>query len=50
LETVPTVGEWGLPSEPWLFVVDADGRLVEKFEGSITLEEVSPTLARVLSS
>jgi hypothetical protein len=25
--------QWGLPSEPWVFVVDGRGRLVSKYEG-----------------
>ena len=41
---VPAVSEWGLPSEPWLFIVGSDGRLVEKLEGSITVEEARPAL------
>lgn len=48
-EMVPSVAEWGLPSEPWLFLVDADGRLAEKLEGSITVDEAAPALARLLT-
>lgn len=48
-EMVPAVAEWGLPSEPWLFVVGADGRLMDKFEGSITVEEVRPALERAIA-
>ena len=29
---VDTVGEWGLPTEPWVFVVDANGIIRAKFE------------------
>lgn len=47
-EVVPAVVEWGLTSEPWLFIVGSDGRLVDKFEGSITLEEVGPVAADLL--
>ena len=32
LTTMPWVDEWGLPSEPWVFVVDADGNVTAKFE------------------
>ena len=32
LKTMPWVDEWGLPSEPWVFVVDADGNVAAKFE------------------
>ena len=47
---VPTVAEWGLPSEPWLFVVGSDGRLVAKFEGIITADEVEPVLQGLIGS
>ena len=36
----PTVGEWGLPSEPWTFVVDGEGVVRAKFEAFVTREEV----------
>lgn len=36
----PTVGEWGLPSEPWTFVVDGEGVVRAKFEAFATREEV----------
>lgn len=32
LRAMPWVDEWGLPSEPWVFVVDGDGNVVAKFE------------------
>lgn len=48
MELVPAVKEWGLTSEPWLFIVGADGRLVDKFEGSITTEEARLTLDSAL--
>ncbi len=44
LDVVPPVREWGLTSEPWLFVVGPDGRLADKFEGSIVTEEVRQSL------
>ncbi|HEX2296817.1 MAG TPA: hypothetical protein VHN37_16110, partial [Actinomycetota bacterium] len=47
LKPVPAVREWGLPSEPWVFVVDADGKLAAKFEGTVSpaeLEEALQTL------
>lgn len=47
-EMVPTVSEWGLTSEPWLFIVGTDGRLVDKFEGTITVEEAVPAVERAL--
>lgn len=32
LKTEPWVEEWGLPSEPWVFVVDGEGNVAAKFE------------------
>ena len=32
LKTMPWVDEWGLPSEPWVFVVNGDGNVAAKFE------------------
>lgn len=32
LKTMPWIDEWGLPSEPWVFVVDGDGTVSAKFE------------------
>ncbi len=32
--------EWGLQSEPWVFVVGRDGRIKAKFEGSVSVREL----------
>ena len=34
------VGEWHLPSEPWVFVVGRDGRIKARFEGSVSVAEL----------
>ena len=39
---------WGLPSEPWVFLVDASGRLTAKFEGIVTLEELDEAIKAAL--
>lgn len=44
LQIVPAVQEWGLPSEPWVFVVDADGSVAAKFEGGIGADELDASL------
>jgi hypothetical protein len=44
LKPVEAVKEWGLPSEPWVFVVDADGKLAAKFEGTVSPKELSRAL------
>ena len=33
--------EWGLASEPWVFLVGADGRVKAKFEGSVSERELA---------
>jgi hypothetical protein len=35
LEAVPAMAQWGLPSEPWVFVVNSDGEVAAKYEGSV---------------
>ncbi len=44
----PAVTEWGLPSEPWTFVVDADGLVAAKFEGFATQDELEQALLSVV--
>lgn len=41
---VPAVEEWGLPSEPWVFVVDEQGRVSARFEGTVSAEELEAAL------
>jgi hypothetical protein len=41
LAVVPAVTEWGLPSEPWVFVVDAGGTVIGRFEGVISEGEIA---------
>jgi hypothetical protein len=41
---VPAVIEWGLPSEPWVYVVDADGIATARFEGAVSPEELGAAL------
>ncbi len=42
------VYEWGLPNEPWTFVVDGDGKVADKFEAYTTREELEESLLRVI--
>lgn len=39
--------EWGLPNEPWVFVVDASGVVADRFEGVVDRTELGDALARV---
>ncbi|HYY25281.1 MAG TPA: hypothetical protein VE689_07305 [Candidatus Udaeobacter sp.] len=44
----PTVEEWRLRSEPWVFVVDGQGIIRAKFEGLMTMRELDSALKEVL--
>jgi hypothetical protein len=46
---VPAAREWGLTSEPWIFVVDRQGRVAAKFEGVMALDEVQAAVDEVLA-
>lgn len=41
---VPAVIEWALPSEPWIYVVDASGVATARFEGAVSPEELGLAL------
>ena len=45
---VEAAQEWNLQTEPWIFVIDAQGRVAGKFEGIIAMDEVEDVLAQVL--
>ncbi|HSH82590.1 MAG TPA: hypothetical protein VLA19_29005 [Herpetosiphonaceae bacterium] len=48
LKPVATMQEWGLKTEPWLFLVDRDGRVAARFEGGITIPEIEPEVAKLV--
>src|SRR5204862_135527 len=43
-----TVNEWGLQSEPWVFLVGKDGKIADRFEGATTLDELEAGLKPLL--
>jgi hypothetical protein len=43
-----TVVEWGLPTDPWVFLVDRDGLIAAKFEGPAPVSELEPALQKLL--
>lgn len=47
LEPVPAVTAWGLPSEPWVFVTDGQGRVAAKYEGSVAPGELRTLLRKL---
>jgi hypothetical protein len=42
------VEEWRLPSEPFTFVVGADGIVKERFEGAVSVRELDEAVRRHL--
>jgi hypothetical protein len=44
----PTVEEWRLITEPWIFVVDGRGIIRAKFEGLVTARELEAALQQAL--
>ena len=49
LRAVPAVSEWGLPSEPWVFVTDDSGTVTAAFQGVASDEELSAAFAEASS-
>lgn len=43
----PQVGAWRLPTEPWTFVIDKQGKIVQRFEGAISVDELQAAVAKV---
>lgn len=44
LELAPVVEDWGLPSQPWLYVIDRDGVVSSLFEGGISDAELAEAI------
>lgn len=44
---VPAVTEWGLPTEPWLYVTDDTGTVTAAFEGAVSDTELRTALDEV---
>lgn len=47
LEPVKAVLQWGLPSEPWVFVVSSSGRITAKYEGLVGERELHEELQKL---
>lgn len=48
LVPIDVMGEWGLQTEPWIFVVDADGNVAAKFEAFVMVDEIESALKQAL--
>lgn len=45
--SVAATQEWGLPTEPYVFVVDSAGRVAAKFEGTASADELREAFTQV---
>ena len=45
---VPVMEEWGLQTEPWVFVIDGQGNVAAKFEGVVAPQELEAAIQAVL--
>jgi hypothetical protein len=43
-----TVNEWGLQSEPWIFMVDKGGTIADRLEGTASMDELDASLKPLL--
>jgi hypothetical protein len=46
----PQVGKWRLPSEPWAFAIDKQGKVVDRLEGAFSAGELARAAQKALSS
>jgi hypothetical protein len=50
LQPVPSVTEWGILTEPWIFAVDGDGIVRRSFEGVVSEDELRAATAEISGS
>lgn len=50
LVEVDAISEWGLPSEPWVYVVDSNGLISARFEGAVSTEELTDAIDAVIDN
>ena len=43
------VEEWKLPSEPWVFLIGEDGRVRDRFEGTVSVRELDASVRQHLA-
>lgn len=48
LKLVPELADWGLETEPWVFVLDENGRITAKFEGPLSPQELNEAIRPLL--
>lgn len=48
LTLVPQMAEWGLETEPWVYVLDSNGRVTDRFGGPLSARELTEALQPLL--
>jgi hypothetical protein len=43
----PQLAAYGLQTEPWIFVIDKTGRITQRFEGALSVDELKAAVAKV---
>ena len=43
------ISEWGIKTEPWTFLIDNNGTIVERYEGFVSLEELREDINNLLN-
>jgi hypothetical protein len=43
----PQLTAYGLETEPWIFVIDRTGKVVQRFEGAVSVDELKAAVAKV---
>ena len=46
--TTEWMGEWNLPTEPWTFLVGSNGKIVDRFEGTVSVDELETAVREKL--
>lgn len=44
----PQLLEWRLASEPWIFVIDRNGRITDRFEGALSVAELRAAVEKTI--
>ncbi len=47
---VPAIGEWGLGLTPWIYLVDANGVIVARYDGMLGSEELAPAVEAMVTA
>lgn len=47
---VPAIGEWGLDLTPWIYLVDADGMIVGRYDGMLGSEELTSAVEALVTA